>query len=316
MANEWPRKSYTGAAVATTLNGAISGVATAIVLTNGSTYPDGTGGPFVICIDRGLPTEEKIICSARSGNNVTALQRGYDGSAAVAHSNAAPVEHVLDANTINQANAHAAAALGVGSMAYRSGLLTYAELVPGAIGIPIISGGALTAPAYGPVLAAGIATDAVIAAKIQANAVTTPKILDRNVTGAKLAGSKWRRNANQAVSSGGGAAVVLLDVEDYDDLNTTMVSGVVTIGTAGAYVIGGRVQYASAPPSGSYALIAPGASVGGIGTISQFDGAESARACGASAWFNVGDTFRMLTALASGPNINMSAFLFLTYLGG
>lgn len=156
MANEWPRKSYAGAAVATTLNGAISGVATAIVLTNGSTYPDGTGGPFVICLERGLPLEEKVLCSARSGNNVTALQRGYDGSAAVGHASLVTVEHVLDAWSVDQANAMASAAATVGQIPYRSAALGYAGATPGASGQPLVSGGALAAPLFAALGAAGI----------------------------------------------------------------------------------------------------------------------------------------------------------------
>lgn len=98
------RKMYGGAAVATTLNGAIAGGATSIVVTNGSTYPDGSGGPFVIAIDRTLATEEKILVASRSGNTLTVTTRGYDGTAAQAHGNLAVVEHVLDAVTIDEAN--------------------------------------------------------------------------------------------------------------------------------------------------------------------------------------------------------------------
>lgn len=163
MANEWLRKSYGGGAVATTLNGAISGVATAIVLTNGSTYPDGTGGPFIICLDRGLPAEEKIICSARSGNNVTALQRGYDGTAAVAHNNLAVVEHVLDAFSIDQANAMSAAATTVGDIPVRSAAFGYSRVVPGTTGVPLISQGAGVVPVFGQIAAAGVSAAAIAA---------------------------------------------------------------------------------------------------------------------------------------------------------
>lgn len=98
------RKMFAGAAVPTTLNGAISGVASSIVVTNGTTYPDGSGGKFVVCIDRSLATEEKILITSRSGNTLTVSNRGYDGTAAQAHANAAVLEHVLDADTIDQVN--------------------------------------------------------------------------------------------------------------------------------------------------------------------------------------------------------------------
>lgn len=98
------RKSFAGAAVATTLNGAIAGGATSIVVTNGSSYPDGSGGPFVVAIDRGGAAEERILVASRSGNTLTATTRGYDGTAAQAHSNLAVIEHVLDVVTVDEAN--------------------------------------------------------------------------------------------------------------------------------------------------------------------------------------------------------------------
>lgn len=98
------RKSYGGAVSATTLNGAISGAATSIVVTNGTTYPDGSAGKFVIAIDRGLATEEKVLITSRAGNTLTVSNRGYDGTAAQAHADLAVVEHVLDAVTVDEAN--------------------------------------------------------------------------------------------------------------------------------------------------------------------------------------------------------------------
>ena len=96
------RKEYAGGAPATTLSTGINNSTTAIPLTSGTGYPTGASYPFVICIDRGLSTEEKVLCDSRSGNNVTANAsgRGYDGTAAATHATGATVEHVVDALTL------------------------------------------------------------------------------------------------------------------------------------------------------------------------------------------------------------------------
>lgn len=59
-------------------------------------WPDGTSSrSFVIEID-----DEAILCSARSGNQLTVEQRGYDNTTPASHSNSADIDHVLDAATV------------------------------------------------------------------------------------------------------------------------------------------------------------------------------------------------------------------------
>lgn len=102
------RKSYSGGAARTALNGAITSGATSIVVVSGTGYPTGGTNPFVITIDRGTAVEEKVLIQSRSGTTLTvaASGRGYDGTTAVAHSDAAYVEHTLDADSVDDANAH------------------------------------------------------------------------------------------------------------------------------------------------------------------------------------------------------------------
>ena len=158
MANEWIRKDMSGGTVATTEVGAISNVALTITVADGSTYPDGSAGKFVICIDRALPTEEKILCTSRSGNVFTVSDRGYDGTAAVGHSNGAPVEHVIDAFSLEQALAYAAAAATTGSISYRSAAFAYAEIgVAGKTNLPLVAGASV--PGYTALTLAGLATE-------------------------------------------------------------------------------------------------------------------------------------------------------------
>jgi hypothetical protein len=97
------RRQFTGAALRVNLSSSISNTATTIDLTDGSTYPIGTN-PFVVVIDRGTASEEKILISTRTANTLTVSDRGYDGTTAVAHSNGAFVDHVLDAVVIQNMN--------------------------------------------------------------------------------------------------------------------------------------------------------------------------------------------------------------------
>jgi hypothetical protein len=106
------RKGFAGAAVPTTLSGSsmtagspAAGGTFTITDFTGWTF---TATPFVVVIDRGLPTEEKILCSAITSNTLTVQTRGYDGTAPAAHaSGTATVLHVLDSITVDEANEHA-----------------------------------------------------------------------------------------------------------------------------------------------------------------------------------------------------------------
>ena len=68
----------------------------------------GTSGNFVLTLDYGLPTEEKVLCSAvnTSTGAVTVATRGYDGTTARTHVASAsnPVIHTYSADVPSQAN--------------------------------------------------------------------------------------------------------------------------------------------------------------------------------------------------------------------
>lgn len=102
-------KDYSGAAESLTLGGSGVSSTDSSFSTNetpSSSWPNGANGPFVIAIDRGTENEEKLLISSRSSNSFTVSQRGYDGTSQVSHSSGAAVEHVLDADTLKEANAH------------------------------------------------------------------------------------------------------------------------------------------------------------------------------------------------------------------
>lgn len=166
MANEYVRKTWKGGATRTTLTTGIAAGTVSLLVADASTYP--ATGPFVISLDRGTATEEKVLIGSRAGNTLTVTTRGYDGTSAQSHSAGAYVEHVLDAYTIEQANTLATTMSAVGDLLYKSTAgvdnTGYARLAIGAANTVLRSNGTL--PSWGQVLTADIASNAVTAPKV------------------------------------------------------------------------------------------------------------------------------------------------------
>lgn len=108
------RRQYAGGAQSAQLTSVLGGSTADLTiacddLTN---YPDGSIGPFYIVIDRGLVSEEKILCEARNGNTISVYNtglsngRGADGTGVLSHSIGASVEHVFTATDADEANLH------------------------------------------------------------------------------------------------------------------------------------------------------------------------------------------------------------------
>ena len=97
------RREFNGAVLQTALASSLSNSATSFTVVDGSTYPSGNN-PFVVVIDRGVGTEEKVLISSRSTNVLTVTQRGYDGTADSSHISCSDVDHVLDATVIQDMN--------------------------------------------------------------------------------------------------------------------------------------------------------------------------------------------------------------------
>lgn len=104
------RKSFSGAAVATYLTAPMLITDMTFIVNGITNWPNTVTGPFVVTVDRGLSTEEKILCSSYTGMTVTVSQRGYDGTTAQAHAVGAAGSQVgsvvcsLDADTVDGAN--------------------------------------------------------------------------------------------------------------------------------------------------------------------------------------------------------------------
>lgn len=120
------RREYKGGAQTAYLTTALGGSTGDLTIEcdDLSNWPTGTGSkPFYIVIDRGLASEEKILCESRSGDTITVFDdgitngRGADDTTITSHSNNAAVEHVFTATDADEANAHVNASTGVHGVA-------------------------------------------------------------------------------------------------------------------------------------------------------------------------------------------------------
>lgn len=115
------RRQYAGAAYASVLTVELAASAGALTITcdDLTNWPDGTVGPFYVVVDRGLATEEKILCVSRTSNILTVYNsggtngRGADGTSIQAHTVNAVIEHVFTATDADEANLHVNSSSGV-----------------------------------------------------------------------------------------------------------------------------------------------------------------------------------------------------------
>ena len=76
-------------------------------------------GPFYVVVNRGLATEEKILCVSRTVNTLTVyddgitIGRGADGTSIQAHTINSVIEHVFTATDADEANLHVNSSSGV-----------------------------------------------------------------------------------------------------------------------------------------------------------------------------------------------------------
>lgn len=103
---------HKGNAKVTTLAAGVSAGDLTITGADLTGWPDGTTGPFWASMDKGKLTEEKILCSGRSGNVLQVWTgtgsngRGMDDTVAQDHGVNATLEHVWTATEAEEASAH------------------------------------------------------------------------------------------------------------------------------------------------------------------------------------------------------------------
>lgn len=103
------RYSHTGGAPATGLASSINSSVTTFSILSATGYPTGSSGYFVLVLDPGTASEEKVLCSGISGTSVTVVGggRGYDNTVAAAHnSGTLNVQHVWSAAEADDASRH------------------------------------------------------------------------------------------------------------------------------------------------------------------------------------------------------------------
>lgn len=145
------RREFSGNSVPTTITSTIAAGDLTINIALATGWPTGATGPFIVTIDQGLATEEKIEIASRTGLvlTATATGRGHDNTAAVGHGAGAKIEHTLAARDLSEANAHnadvtrddhtqylnparhAAIVHDIDGSEINDGSVGYTELVPG-----------------------------------------------------------------------------------------------------------------------------------------------------------------------------------------
>lgn len=107
--NPGTRREHAGAAVATAITAPINSAALSFTISTASGWPTGSVGPFVVIMDPGTITEEKINCDSRASTTITinASGRGFDGTTAQSHALNAVVYPIFSAVEADELNAHA-----------------------------------------------------------------------------------------------------------------------------------------------------------------------------------------------------------------
>ena len=114
MATPYARRQFAGGSIVTTVPLAIGTNDGSFTLAASTNWPDGSVGNFVIVLDFGNSTQEKVLCSTRSGLVITvaASGRGYDGTSAVQHNAGCTAQVVHCAQDDDEANQVVSAVLG------------------------------------------------------------------------------------------------------------------------------------------------------------------------------------------------------------
>jgi len=196
-------------------------------LGNGPTNTPGSA-PFVVAIDYNTINEEKVLCSSvTSGGLVTVLQRGYDGTTAIAHNsttiNCVPVFSATEAREANTAVSNTIGQVtAAGDILYGTGTNAMDNLAIGAQGTTLAptgstpplawrpglpytlgtNGQVLTSNGTTPVWATPSSTLSYAAGHITTNvALTNANTRYTWITTSSLATGYWQINATCEVSS-------------------------------------------------------------------------------------------------------------------
>lgn len=265
------RLHHVGGAVKTTITNTIAASgAVSIQITSATGWPDGSTAPFVVVVDAGTASIEKMLVASRAGTTLTVESggRGYDGSSAQAHSIGANIWVVASAAAIDEANAHVNdtgrddhtqyhTASRHAAVSHTTAMLADSSVTTAKLADSSVTSAKL---ADGTIVAGDIASDAITTAKILDANVTTAKLADASVTFAKLAASavsRWTRAAAQSIGAATEASISWT-AETEDDLTLaapTFTTITMPAGSAGLWAIDFRTTPDATPTVNSFALV-------------------------------------------------------------
>ena len=232
------RRSYDGAGATTTLANSMGSSDTSFVLAAATGWPGAAAANFIVVVDRGTASEEKILCASNSGTTVTVASsgRGYDGTSATTHNATATVSlcgGAIDFDETNQISnllGNAAA----GSLIIGAGAGTLPTKLAVGAATSILAGG--TTPAY--VSASNGQFFGVTAGAVAAVSLTLPTVLSpiaKSSSYAAVNGNFVNVTATATITSPTATAgVVFGAIANYGASNASPV----TLTTASGFFIG------------------------------------------------------------------------------
>lgn len=322
-----------------TLNSTTNWYETDLVTSTGhpSTNPLGNSGPFVVALDYGTATEEKILCSSVvlstgvvtvwvDGSNSSNTGRGYDGSAAQPHTSgssgtALPVFTSTEAGVANYAVQQTVGQIvSAGDILQGSAANTLAVLTAGTAGTVLTSNGSGSALSWQTNRTASYYS----AASSPPSAPAQGQIWYQTDTHALLvySGSAWLSTYPSGVPAGRmyalgsiGSAVGVFSVtsmaQDFVKGSMTYASNGLTVPVAGIYSvqasIGWQATSGGAPPGTP--KVATYIKVGS--TYARAGGLDFLQSSGAYPASRCGD----LINLAAGNVLSLAAYCDTTALG-
>lgn len=248
MANEYIQKDFAGGAAATALTSSINNAALSFAVGDGSSYPTGPT-PFVIVVDRGLATEEKMLVGARASNTFTITERGYDGTTAQSHASGAVVEHCLDAYTIYQANRLANLQTTKGDLIGYSGTTTNRVSVGANNTVLVADSTQTNGIKWASTLAGLTLTTPVIASITNSGTLTLPTSTD-TLVGRATTDTLTNKTLNSAILN---AAIVNGAVLDQTEENWNIVAAAAT-GTINLEVKTASIWYYTSDASANHTI--------------------------------------------------------------
>ena len=219
-----PRRYYSSTAARTTLASGVNNSTTTFSVTAVSGWP--TSFPYTLVIDQDTVNEEIVEVTARSGTTLT-VTRGVDGTAAVAHSAGAAVNHGVSARDFDEPNAFINGTGVVTETLLASGAVTEAKLATNSVSAVKIVDGTITDAKIG-------ASAAIAQSKISNLTSDLASKSDRTVTiDAKTAAYTLAlADAGKLVTVNAGSAVtVTIPTNTSVAFPTGSVVGVATLGT-------------------------------------------------------------------------------------